>query len=251
MDAIVGLASAIIGEQCAVELVQKFNISNTACLQLAFSKALGLGLVAGGAILKLPQIVKMVGAGSAEGISFPSYLLETISFTISLIYNVRNANPFTTYGEQLFITIQNVIILALILSYNGKLPQLALTLILYFAAANALYSSVPASYLPAIQSSTILIGIASRVPQLYTNIANKSTGQLSVVTVGLQALGSVARTFTTWKEVDDAVLLAGAVVAMLLNLALAAQFMLYRGHKETGAVPIKASPNKIKAKKVR
>jgi mannose-P-dolichol utilization defect protein 1 len=210
-----------------------------------------LGLVAGGAILKLPQIIKMVNAGSAAGISFSSYFLETISFTISLIYNVRNANPFTTYGEQLFITIQNVVILGLILYYNRQLPQLVVILSAYFVAALLLYSSVPMSYLPLIQSSTILIGIASRLPQLYTNYTNKSTGQLSIVTVALQALGSVARTFTTWKEVDDAVLLIGAVVAMVLNVAVAGQFVQYgQGSAPEGTLPTKATASKPRSKKV-
>ncbi|KAI9019804.1 hypothetical protein DFJ74DRAFT_674471 [Hyaloraphidium curvatum] len=246
LESLDGVTRAILGDHCNQVLLKEFNVADSQCVGLAFSKGLGLALVAGGAILKLPQIIKMLGAGSAEGISFPSYLLETLSFTISLIYNVRNANPFTTYGEQLFITLQNVAILCLILHYNRQLPQLAVTLALYFLGARYLYASVPMSYLPAIQSSTILIGIASRLPQLYTNLQNKSTGQLSIVTVGLQALGSVARTFTTWKEVDDSLLLIGAVVAMVLNVALALQFAQYSGRAEVKAKSAASQPRRVK-----
>lgn len=45
-------------------------------------------------------------------------ILETFSYAITLSYAARNAFPFSTYGENLFLTIQNVIITLLIVWYS-------------------------------------------------------------------------------------------------------------------------------------
>lgn len=75
-----------------------------------------------------------MSSGSARGLSLPAYvrspkhleskltleqILETFSYAISLAYASRNAFPFSTYGENLFLTIQNVIITLLIVWYSG------------------------------------------------------------------------------------------------------------------------------------
>lgn len=53
------------------------DLTSERCLKLAVSKGLGLAMVAGGAILKLPQIVTVVKSGSARGLSLSSYVLDT------------------------------------------------------------------------------------------------------------------------------------------------------------------------------
>jgi len=42
------------------------HVVDAACLNTAFSKVLSLGLVAGGALVKLPQILKIIQQGSAQ-----------------------------------------------------------------------------------------------------------------------------------------------------------------------------------------
>jgi mannose-P-dolichol utilization defect protein 1 len=48
-------AVALIGERCYTVLVYDFDITNVDCLKYALSKGLGLGIVLGGAIVKIPQ----------------------------------------------------------------------------------------------------------------------------------------------------------------------------------------------------
>jgi len=95
MEAVV---STFLGnKRCATDLIQ---LEFTApCVKLFISKGLGVGIVAGGAILKVPQIFKIMAAKNGKGISFISYLLETISYTISVCYNWRHSMPLSTYGE--------------------------------------------------------------------------------------------------------------------------------------------------------
>ncbi|KAJ3338051.1 hypothetical protein HDU93_010049 [Gonapodya sp. JEL0774] len=119
--------------------------------------------------------------------------------------------------------------MALILGYTSKYQQLGAMMFSFLAGLYALFQPAvaPMGLLGTLQGLTILIGIASRVPQIYSNYATRSVGQLSSITVFLISAGSVARVFTTLQEVNDPVLLVGAVVAALLNVVLASQCVLY------------------------
>lgn len=44
--------------------------------------------------VKLPQILKLMGAKSAEGLSFKSVLLELLALTGTMAYSIANKFPF-------------------------------------------------------------------------------------------------------------------------------------------------------------
>lgn len=44
--------------------------------------------------VKLPQIIKLIGAGSAEGLSFKSVLLELLAISGTMAYSIVNKFPF-------------------------------------------------------------------------------------------------------------------------------------------------------------
>lgn len=89
----------------------------------------------GGAIVKVPQILKIVSSKSARGLSLPAFVcqdeifasawlmsrsvqaLDALACGFALAYAARNHFPFSTYGENFFLTIQNVIITLLIVWY--------------------------------------------------------------------------------------------------------------------------------------
>lgn len=48
--------------------------------------------------VKLPQILKIVGAKSAEGLSFQSILLELLAITGTMAYSIANSFPFRSAG---------------------------------------------------------------------------------------------------------------------------------------------------------
>ena len=110
---------------CFESLVVKLNFSDMVCVKSAVSKTLGLGIVVGSSLVKLPQVLKIAASGSAEGISFTSVLLELIAITFSGSYSYRNNFPFSSYGESVFLAIQTGIIALLVLSFTrGKLLAL-------------------------------------------------------------------------------------------------------------------------------
>ncbi|KAI0061428.1 mannose-P-dolichol utilization defect 1 protein [Artomyces pyxidatus] len=237
------LGVSIVGDKCYVSLVENLNIEDVECLKYSLSKGLGLGIVVGGAVMKVPQLLLILNAKSARGLSLPAYVLETLSYAITLAYSARNHFPFSTYGENLFLTIQNVLITLLIVYYAPPTQQqhrglttptprptgllvamVAIVLVNAFAL-----SVVPASVLALLQLSTVPMSLFSKVPQIAQNHRARSTGQLSAVAVLAQIGGCAARLFTTAQEVGDPVVSAGFALALLLNVVLGVQMWVYWG----------------------
>lgn len=181
------LGVSLLGDQCYSSLVLDIDVTDADCLKLAVSKALGIGIVAASSIVKVPQIINLVRSRSASGVSFLSYLLETTSYLISLAYNVRNAFPFSTYGETALILGQNVVITVLVLNYSGRASVAALFVAVLAAVTATLFSEavVDMGMLGYLQAGAGTLGVASKLPQILAIWQEGSTGQLSAFTVSL------------------------------------------------------------------
>lgn len=220
---------ALIGKQCYKVLVEDLDVLNGECLKYSLSKALGVGIVLGGSIVKVPQILKIVNAGSVRGLSLSSYLLETASYCISLAYNVRKEFPFSTYGETAFLTVQNILITLMILGYSRSFPQLLGVGMVIVIGSYCLASQgvVTPSVLNYLQAATIPLSLSSKIPQILETYRNKSTGQLSAFAVFNYFVGSLARVFTTVQETGDSLIFWGFALATVLNGVLVAQMIMY------------------------
>ncbi|KEZ42422.1 Polyketide synthase [Scedosporium apiospermum] len=222
-------AISLIGPTCYQTLVLDLDLTDQACLKLALSKGLGIGIVAASSIVKVPQILKLTSSRSAEGVSFLSYLLETAAYLIGLAYNFRNGFPFSTYGETALILVQNVAIAVLVLHYSGKSGLAAAFVAGLAGAAGALFTEevLDMKTLGWLQAGAGALGVASKVPQIVAIWAEGGTGQLSAFTVFNYLLGSLTRIFTTLQEVDDKLILYGFIAGFVLNAVLAAQMLFY------------------------
>lgn len=181
------LGLTLLGPKCYKRIVLDVDFSDTPCIKHTISKALGTGIVGVSAIVKLPQLFNLLASQSAEGVSFTSYLLETISYVVTMVYNARMGNPFSTYGEVGFILVQNVAIACLVLHYNKQPGEMA---IFVFGLAVGLYiisqsELVHMDKLSMLQAGAGALGIASKVPQIYTIWKEGTTGQLSAFAVSL------------------------------------------------------------------
>jgi uncharacterized protein with PQ loop repeat len=76
------------------------------------STAMGYVVIAGSMLFKVPQAVRIFRKKSAEGLSASMYILESAGIAMSLAFSMKNAFPFSTYGEAVFILLQNVAIMA-------------------------------------------------------------------------------------------------------------------------------------------
>lgn len=216
----------LLGDTCYESLFEEFNM-DIPCFKLLISKGLGIGIVIGGAIVKIPQIVTILKHQSAQGLSLTSFLLETCAYQIVMVYNMRLHNPFSTYGEVLFMTLQNILICVLIVWYTRKEKHLAGVTCLGFLGMFGLLVLVPSWCMALLYAAQIPIGLASKVPQIRANHLNQSTGQLSVFAVLNYFAGTTARAFTTWTELDDPIMLGGNLLASILNGTLVLQVMMY------------------------
>ncbi|EGP87108.1 unnamed protein product [Zymoseptoria tritici ST99CH_1A5] len=239
-------ATQLLGDSCYRSLVHNVTISDTVCLKLAISKALGIAIIGASSIVKIPQLLKLLNSQSAEGISFLSYLLETASYLVTLVYNVRNQFPFSTYGETALIAVQNVAIAVLVLQYSGRGAAAAVFVAGLAAAGYALYNEgiVDMGMLKYIQAGAGLLGVASKLPQIVAIAQQGGTGQLSAFAVFNYLAGSLARIFTTLQEVDDKLILYGFLVGFALNAVLAVQMIYYwnsSSSKDTTSTKLKPS----------
>lgn len=222
-------ATQLLGDSCYRSLVHNINIQDVDCLKLAISKALGLGIVGASSVVKIPQLLKLLNSQSAEGISFLSYLLETVSYLITVAYNVRREFPFSTFGEIALIVVQNIAISVLVLQYSGRGPAAAALVAGLAAAAYALYTDSITSMhaLQYLQAGAGVLGVASKLPQIVAIFRQGGTGQLSAFQVFMYLGGSLSRIFTTLQEVPDPLILYGFVAGFALNAVLAAQMAYY------------------------
>ncbi|KAH9954936.1 hypothetical protein BC827DRAFT_1142290 [Russula dissimulans] len=232
------LGISIIGQRCYVSIIENLNVEDVDCIKYSLSKGIGVGIVVGGSIMKVPQLLLILGAQSASGLSLTAYILETSSYAITLAYSSRNGFPFSTYGENLFLTIQNIFITLLIVLYDPPSSSRRLTtnttgrLIAGFLAVLAVgfaLFTAPAGVLAVAQLCTLPLSLFSKLPQIAQNYRARSTGQLSTFAVISQIGGCAARLFTTSQEVNDPLVAAGFALAFVLNLIVGVQMYAYWG----------------------
>ncbi|GAA5883240.1 hypothetical protein JCM1840_005035 [Sporobolomyces johnsonii] len=239
---------ALLGQECYTTLVWNTDITGP-CVKLAVSKVLGVGIIAGGAIVKLPQIIKVLRSSSARGLSLSSYVLDTVATGITVAYNLRNGFPWSTYGEMVFLLVQNAILIVLISVYSPRsaLARLLPLTLLFSALAYSLSSSslVPSALLSTLQTLTIPISLSSKLPQILTNHRLGSTGQLSAFLVFNSLAGCLARVFTTQTETNDPVLFWGFASAAALNAIIALQMLAYWNHRDVELVQKRASDGEL------
>ncbi|XP_028654265.2 mannose-P-dolichol utilization defect 1b [Erpetoichthys calabaricus] len=231
------LVKFLIPEKCFDEFFINFNFLDVPCLKILISKVLGIGIIAGSIMVKLPQIIKLIRAKSAEGLSFKAVLLELLAITGTMVYSISNSFPFSAWGEVLFLMVQTVTIGFLIQHYGGNTGRGIGFLGLYAVILLLLLSPLtPKTVITLMQATNVPAIVISRLIQAATNYRNGHTGQLSAITVFLLFAGSLARIFTTVQETGDPLMILTFVVSSCCNGIIAAQLLYYwnvpSSHKE-------------------
>lgn len=226
-------------EKCIeVILSGKFEAN---CLQLLLSKALGYSIIFFSFTIKLPQIKNMMKTKTDQGLSYLATYLEIIIFLLQSLYSYHNKNPISTYGENIIILLQCLIILFLSWKYSEKKGS-------FFTRASFIIGLVVFSglcmqdkYIPEIVwkiigSSSIPLVSLARISQIYHSFRSKDTGPLSQFTFFLGFAGNLARAFTTVTETGDMILLASYLYGALLNFIILIQIVMYGNKAELNKV---------------
>ncbi|XP_045346225.1 mannose-P-dolichol utilization defect 1 protein [Leopardus geoffroyi] len=222
------LVPLLLPEKCYDQIFVQWDLLHVPCLKILLSKGLGLGIVAGSLLVKLPQVFKILRAKSAEGLSLQSVMLELVALTGTMVYSITNNFPFSSWGEALFLMLQTVTICFLVLHYRGQTAKGVTFLVCYALVLLVLLSPLtPLSVVTLLQASNVPAVVGGRLLQAATNYRNGHTGQLSAVTVFLLFGGSLARIFTSIQETGDPLMAGTFVVSSLCNGLIASQLIYY------------------------
>jgi len=232
----VDIAELVMGQrECAVSLFEEFTFDKD-CLKLFISKGLGIGIVVGSSIVKVPQVYAIYKADSTAGVNLGTQFLELFSFSSAIAYNYANGFPFSTWGESFFQAIQVVLIIAL-MQYKNK-ASTALTLLVTSLYGGVMWAAatgmIPTEFLMYAYQAGIPAVAIGRWMQIYSVVKEKSTGALSIVTSFLNVAGCLARVYTTLQEVDDSIILISFLVGTLNNIAVFTLFFIYPAVKKSG-----------------
>ncbi|CDW85211.1 UNKNOWN [Stylonychia lemnae] len=221
----------VFREDCFDTFFEKKDFFNKECLKITISKCIGYTIIAGAFIIKVPQILKILKSKSVEGISKYLYYIDLLMYMNSTGYSLHMKIPFSVSGENIIILIQLAIIVLQFWTYSKTITALekfilsAFFFVYSFILLNdTLLSEEAWTFIAQIN---ILLLCSSRLPQIFTNFQNKSTGNLAFITFFLGFGGSLARLGTVIVETDDFVFLLGFVVAVCLNGIIVLQFILY------------------------
>ncbi|XP_040857496.1 mannose-P-dolichol utilization defect 1 protein isoform X1 [Ochotona curzoniae] len=222
------LVPLLLPEKCYDRLFVQWDLLHVPCLKILLSKGLGLGIVAGSLLVKLPQVFKLLRAKSAEGLSLQSVVLDLVALTGTVVYSITHNFPFSSWGEALFLMLQTLAICYLVMHYRGQSARGAAFLACYALLLLGLLSPLtPSAVVTLLQASNMPAVVAGKLLQAATNYRNGHTGQLSAITVFLLFGGSLTRIFTSIQETGDYLMAGIFVVSSLCNGLIAAQVLLY------------------------
>jgi mannose-P-dolichol utilization defect protein 1 len=230
MDTIVSLLKRFYPAKCVETLVVDWDVLNAECLKIVASKTLGYAIIFASVLVKLPQVIKMMGARSGKGISLSSVILELAAISATVAYSVAKSFPFSAWGEGLFLCLQTAAVGFLTLFYETSSSSAISFGVGYSAIMVALLGGfAPLHLITTLQALNIPIVVVSKFLQISTNYRSSSTGQLSAITVGLLFLGCVVRIATSWIETGDMLTVVNYVVSTLLNGTILGQILYYGG----------------------
>nr|XP_020477600.1 PQ-loop repeat-containing protein 3 isoform X1 [Monopterus albus] len=179
-------------------------------------------------VLKFPQIFALMRAKSSTGVSLNSLLLELIGFIVFVTYQMYYDYPPPTYLEYPILIAQDVILLLLILYYNGSLQQSVIYTLVLVGGWRLL--TVEKWIIDLAMSLCTFISAASKFAQLQCLWKSKDAGQVSALTWAMATYTCIARIYTTAVTTRDMQVLVRFIAMTLLNLWVVLTVLYYQKH---------------------
>ncbi|XP_053694958.1 mannose-P-dolichol utilization defect 1 protein homolog [Sabethes cyaneus] len=244
----------LMNEKCYDNYFVEFDFFDADCFKSLLSKGLGLGIIAGSVLVKVPQITKILANKSAQGINLFSVCLDLFAITIHMSYSFVSRFPFSSWGDTSFLALQTAIIAFLVLLYGGSPPKALAFTAAYTAVTYSLMGGLtPLSYLLIAQGFNVPILLLGKLSQAYTNYRNGGTGQLSAVTCFMLLAGSLARIFTSIQETGDQMMVITYGCSSFANAVIVLQLLYYwnadKHSKVSSKTNVPKKVSKAKAKK--
>lgn len=159
-----------------------------------------------------------------------SFELEVVGYTIALAYCLHKGLAFSAYGELLFLLIQALVLVAIIYYYSQPISTITwIRPLIYCAVApTILAGKIDPVLFEALYASQHAIFLCARIPQIFQNFSNKSTGELSFLTSFMNFGGSMVRVFTTIQENAPRSVLLGYGIGVATNFTILSQIVMYQ-----------------------
>ncbi|KAM6968682.1 solute carrier family 66 member 3 [Tautogolabrus adspersus] len=167
-------------------------------------------------VLKFPQMFVLMRAKSTTGVSLNSLLLELTGFIVFVTYQMYYDYPPPTYLEYPILIAQDVILLLLILHYNGSLRQSLFYTLVFVGGWRLL--TVDKWIIDLAMSLCTFISAASKLTQLQCLWRSKDAGQVSALSWALATYTCTVRIYTTTVTTGDMQVLVRFIAMTLLNL---------------------------------
>ena len=197
------------------------------CLKLAAAKSAGLGIVVASSLLKLPIFRNVFKAKSTVGLSPSSLFFETLAFIANGTQSFIMNHPFSTWGEVLIISLQNIALFGLMGYFGNLKPFIVVAIISALVAFLAACLMVPPESAHLLVAFAAMVILTSRLPQIIANYQSKSTGVLSRITVALQLIGLIVRLLTVIVETGDKAKITMNLMGLCLNGTIMLQILIY------------------------
>ena len=195
------------------------------------SKGLGYGIILGASMVKFPQVYNILKARSGRGIVPSMFYMECFMFIINGCYNIHLGSPFSVYGENFSLLLQNFIIIGLLWLYEEKTSnrgKVAVSLSIFGTLAYLYFDLlVPGFVWKLFMDIQIIMVAYSRLPQIFANYKSQFTGELSGIMFVANACGNAARTYTFAKETGDLYNMFTSGLSAILNFTIFLQVLYY------------------------
>ncbi|CAH1780665.1 unnamed protein product [Owenia fusiformis] len=196
---------------------------------MSLVKLLGYStVVSSSLLLKFPQLLKIHWAGSGQGVSLYSILVDALSSGIFVAYCIVNQYPFSSWGESLFLALEGMLIAILILWYSNQKSYIGGLLLGYVVCMCLMvspYITIPMH--TAIQSCVTPFVMSGKFTQIKQIYSNGGPGQLSYITVTFMNYRSWSRLLTSVMETADIILVTKYGFVSLANSVIALQCIYY------------------------
>ncbi|KAK5624153.1 hypothetical protein CRENBAI_002459 [Crenichthys baileyi] len=220
------LVGRLMPEKCYEELFVRFNL-HAPCLKFVLNKVVGIWIILDAFLAQIPQLLKILWRGSAEGLSLTSFLLHLYALSCPVVYAAAHNFPFFAWAERLFTLAQTATIVFLILHYRGETLKGSLLLLGFGGVMLLLGSYATAALIEVMDTSTVAAFISSKAVQIVTNHQNGHTGQLSTLSLLLSCAGSLGAAIVSVQENGGSFTTLFHMLSPCLSFVLLVQVLCY------------------------
>lgn len=191
---------------------------------MTLSKFFGYLIILAATAVKVPQILKLMKSKSSKGVLPSTFFAECVMYIIKGCYAAHLGSSFSVYGENAFMFIQSFLIINLLWSYDKDASMVSriATYALLFGLLFVLYTDtyLNESAWKVLINLQIVFSLYSRLPQIYYNFTQKSTGELSFTSFFMNGLGNFIRLLTVLKEVKDPFYILTSIISFSMNATI-------------------------------